>query len=115
MRKILCVLMACMMLVAAMVGCSGKTNTADNAPAQGATGKIVINFEGTVVSVEDDTIVLDSGKTVTITSETSFSNAEGPVDSLTFEQGDYVQGYTEDDPNLSEISAHRIHLCDFGN
>lgn len=84
------------------------TNTA---PRTG--GKIVINFEGTVAAVEGDRVTLESGQVVLISSDTVFSVATGVVEQVTLSEGHTIQGYTEDDPAASEITAARVHIITY--
>ena len=80
-----------------------------NSPTRTA-GKLVINFEGTVAAVEDGCITLENGQAVLVSDDTVFSIASGVVEHVILKEGYHIQGYTEDDPAASEITASRIHI-----
>ena len=93
MKKLVCICMAALMTLSTMVGCSpADTTSADNA-GSAPTGKVVVNFEGTVTAVNGDEVTLESGKIIVITSDT----------------GNFIQGYTEDDPDSERVSADKIY------
>lgn len=93
MKKLVCICMAALMTLSTMVGCSpADTTSADNA-GSAPTGKVGVNFEGTVTAVNGDEVTLESGKIIVISSDT----------------GNFVQGYTEDDPDSERVSADKIY------
>ena len=93
MKKLVCICMAALMTLSTMVGCSpADTTSADNA-GSAPTGKVGVNFEGTVTAVNGDEVTLESGKIIVITSDT----------------GNFIQGYTEDDPDSERVSADKIY------
>jgi hypothetical protein len=75
-------------------------------------GKIAINFEGTVADVSGDRITLEDGKVIITTADTVITDAESSSD-VVIQKGDYIQGYTEGNPDAKEITASRIHRCTF--
>lgn len=129
MRKSVCKSMAVLAVISVLSGCSSAGGTASaesmesvsaeqvseeavdsNGAAWPSTGKIVINYEGTIVLVEEDHVTLESGQIVYFTEDTVFSNAEGIVDNVVLSEGDYIQGYTEDDAEAEKITAARVHV-----
>lgn len=84
-----------------------------NVPVQTGSGKMVINFEGMVTTVEDDRITLENGQVILITDDTVFSVASGIVEGIVLLEGYNIQGYTEDDLNASEVTASRIHIITY--
>lgn len=73
-------------------------------------GKLVINFEGKVVAVEDDRVTLENGQVILISDDTIYSIASGVVENMILSVGYNIQGYTEDNPTASEVTASRIHV-----
>ena len=67
-------------------------------------GKIVINFEGKVVSVEKDRIILEGGQEILISDNTVYSIASGVVENIILSEGDTIQGYAEEG-----TAAERVH------
>ncbi len=84
-----------------------------NVAPQRTGGKIVINFEGMVESVVDNRITLDNGKVVIINESTIFIGVNGTVENVTLTEGDYIQGYTENAPAATEITAKRVHIVTY--
>lgn len=84
-----------------------------NTMPQRTTGKMLINFEGTVVSVVENSYILDNGQTVVFDDITAFTNVNGTISNAEIEAGDYIQGYTDGEPTASEITAKRIHIVTF--
>lgn len=84
-----------------------------NTAVQPGGGKLVVNFEGTVASVEENRITLEGGQVISITDDTVFSIASGVVETIILSEGDHIQGHTSDDPVASEITASRIHIIAF--
>ena len=76
-------------------------------------GKILINYEGTIVEVNGDAVTLDNGKIVKVTADTIYSAAGGILSDVVLHEGLFVQGYTEDDPDAAEITAVRMHIVIF--
>lgn len=118
--------------LSALAGCTGEQQPASNdnseapsggkpassyvgGPSGGKTAqKPVVNFEGVVTAVEEDSITLEDGKTVTITDETTFApdpDCDGTI-SEDIAVGNYIQGYTEDDAAANEITAVNIWTND---
>lgn len=73
-------------------------------------GKLVINFEGKVAAVEDDRVTLENGHVILISDDTVYSIASGVVENMILAVGYHIQGYTEDNPAASEVTASRIHV-----
>ena len=68
-------------------------------------GKRVINFEGRVTKVEENSVTLDTGKTVRITEDTTVTTPDR--NSGKINEGDYIQGYAEN-AESNEIDARYI-------
>lgn len=81
-----------------------------NAAPQRGGGKIVVNFEGTIASVEKGRITLESGQVVLVSDDTVFSIPSGVVKNVILSKGDRIQGHTFDDSAAAEITASRIHI-----
>ena len=84
-----------------------------NTAVQPGGGKLAVNFEGTVASVEESRITLENGQVILVTGDTVFSIASGVVENIILSEGDHIQGCTSDDPADSEITASRIHFIAF--
>ena len=84
-----------------------------NTAVQPGGGKLAVNFEGTVASVEETRITLENGQVILVTDDTVFSIASGVVENIILSEGDHIQGHTSDDPAASEITASRIHFIAF--
>ena len=84
-----------------------------NTAVQPGGGKLAVNFEGTVASVEESRITLENGQVILVTDDTVFSIASGVVENIILSEGDHIQGCTSDDPAASEITASRIHFIAF--
>ena len=84
-----------------------------NTAVQPGGGKLAVNFEGTVASVEETRITLENGQVILVTDDTVFSIASGVVENIILSEGDHIQGCTSDDPAASEITASRIHFIAF--
>lgn len=100
---------AFMTVLALAAGCSGETTGMTDADS-GVSLKPVVNFEGTVSETDDNVIVLESGKKVIITENTVFGgdpDTENAV-SKDIEAGNYIQGYTADNPDADEVTADNI-------
>ena len=69
------------------------------------SGKRVINFEGRVVEVEENSVTLDSGKAIMIADDTIITFPDGSSAKIT--EGDYIQGYAENAEN-SKVDATYI-------
>lgn len=82
---------------------------ANRAP-QRTGGKIVIDFEGTISTVDGNRITLDNGKIVLVDGNTVYTDANGTVEAPALEAGDYIQGNTDDDPAATEVTARRVHI-----
>ena len=89
------------------------TKTPSESPTKASTGKMVVNIEGTVSEVDEDRITLDNGQVVIVNENTAFTDAKGTVEDAVLAEGDFIQGYTEDDPAAAEVTAKRIHIVVF--
>lgn len=107
MKKIACICMAVLLVLSALVGCSA---TKDNGTGP-AVGKVVINFEGVVTAVDGGVLTLENGKTVLISQDTVFTGDPdtGSAVSSDIAVGNFIQGYTQDDPQASQVSAAKIY------
>lgn len=108
MKRIACICMAVCLMLTVLVGCG--TSAADE--TKGApTGKVVVNFEGTVTAVDGGEVTLDSGKVVVITTETVFAGDPDTGNAVSDEiaVGNYIQGYTQDDPDADRVTAHKVY------
>ena len=108
MKKIVSMCLAAMMLVGVLTACGSNTAAPTNT---GTKGKVVVNIEGTVTAVNENEVTLDSGKIVVISSETVFA---GDIDtnnavSEKIVVGNFIQGYTADDPDAEKVSASKIY------
>ncbi|MBQ8638645.1 MAG: hypothetical protein IJ468_05705 [Lachnospiraceae bacterium] len=81
-----------------------------NEAMQRTGGKIVINFEGVVASVDEDSVTLDNGQVVRFSDSTIVTDVNGAVNDAVFAEGGFIQGFTENDPTDEEITAKRIHI-----
>ena len=84
-------------------------------PTIAHAAKVVVNFEGTVTEVNGNEITLENGKTVVITDETVFGGDPdtGNAVSSDIAVGNFIQGFTQDDPEADEITAVRMHIVIF--
>lgn len=108
MKKFVYVCMATLMALSVLVGCAAAgTASSDGAP----TGKVVVNFEGTVTKVNGEEVTLDNGKIVVISAETVFAGDPDTNTAVSEEMivGNFIQGYTADDPDSQRISASKIY------
>lgn len=108
MKRIACICMAACLLLTVLVGCG--TSGADETKGT-PTGKVVVNFEGTVTAVDGGEVTLDSGKVVVITSDTVFAGDPDTGNAVSEEiaVGNFLQGYTRDDPDADRVTAHKIY------
>ena len=128
-RKFFAMGLAAVMVISLLPGCTGKNQNDTSGggrvevPSSGYTGgpssgkpaqKPVVNFEGVVTAVDDDTITLSDGKIVIITDETIFaSNPDSDAAvSEDIAVGNYIQGYTADDADADEMVASNIWTND---
>lgn len=107
MKKAVSMCVVALIAFCMLTGC-GNSNTTK--PDEATTGKLVINFEGMVSDVEESCITLDNGQNVIFDEETIFTDVNGTVENPALTVGDYIQGYTENDPSDAEITAKRIHI-----
>ena len=75
-----------------------------------APGRIMVNYEGRITAVDGNRVTLDNGKTLIITRDTVFSIPQGVVERVILTEGQYIQGYTPDNPEDSELTAARLHV-----
>lgn len=99
--------MAFLLLTGCAAGGAASANSTGGAPA----GKVVVNFEGTVAAVEEDKVTLEDGKIVILSSETVFAGDPDTNRAVSEEiaVGNFIQGYTEDDPDAGQVSADKIY------
>ena len=100
---------ACLALVAVLgVGMLQSNTPTNEEPTIGM--KPVINFEGVVTAVDDNSVTLKDGKIILITENTKFMS-DPDTDNVVSEDilvGNFIQGYTEDDTTAAEITASKI-------
>lgn len=72
--------------------------------------KRVINFEGRVTKVGQNSVTLDNGKIIKIEADTAITSPDGSSTNIT--EGDYIQGYSENVEN-NEIEAKYILVTIF--
>lgn len=111
MKKMACICMVALMALSTLVGCStAGTASSDNAGGAPA-GKVVVNFEGTVTEISGDEVTLENGKIVVISSNTVFAGDPDTNNAVSKEivVGNFIQGYTEDDPDAEKVSAGKIY------
>ena len=79
-------------------------------PTIARAAKVVVNFEGTVKEVNGNEITLENGKTVVITDETVFGGDPdtGSAVSSDIAVGNFIQGFTQDDPEAERITANKV-------
>ena len=99
---------ACLALVAVLGVGMFHNHTTNEEPTIGM--KPVINFEGVVTAVDDNSVTLKDGKIILITENTKFMS-DPDTDNVVSEDilvGNFIQGYTEDDTTAAEITASKI-------
>ncbi|WP_432626394.1 hypothetical protein [Brotaphodocola sp.] len=72
--------------------------------------KPAINFEGKVSSVDGQVITLEDGKKILITEDTGFGGDPDTNNEVSREilPGNFIQGYTDDQPEQDEVTAVQI-------
>ena len=112
MKKTVCICMAILTVLSVLPGCS-PSGTASSPDNQSSTPspKAVINFEGIVTSINGDNFTLENGKTVIISSDTVFAGDPDTSNTVSNEifVGNFIQGYTEDDPDTIQVTAGKIY------
>lgn len=108
MKKIVSLCLVAMMAFGVLAACGNNTASTPN---DGATGKVVVNIEGTVTAVNGNEVTLDSGKIVVISSDTVFAGDPDTNNAVSEEiaVGNFIQGYTADDPDAEKVSAGKIY------
>jgi len=129
MKKFTLVVVGLIMMMTMVVGCSNdKTgDTLESKPEvavtefdveeandsiEGIMADILINIEGVVAEIDGNVITLDTGKVVIISDETAFETQKiGDVVEIenVIEVGNFIQGYTSDDPEANEVNADVIN------
>ena len=117
MKKVVSICLALLVAItaSAMLASCGNAETSAEVtkPVGLPTGKIVVNFEGTVVAVDENSVTLDNGQTVVFDEDTVFTDVNGEVENAVLAEGDLVQGYTADEPTAEKITAQRVHIVVF--
>ena len=118
MKKITCICSAAILSACVLAGCSANsasgingTSSLESANASDArAAKAVVNFEGTVTAVDGNEVTLENGKKLIISPDTVFAGDPDTNNSVSEEilVGNFVQGYTKDDPESDLISADKI-------
>lgn len=106
MKKVVSMCLIAVSVFAVLTGC-GRNTQAE--PDDSKSGGVVVNIEGTVSAVDGNQILLDSGKILVISEDTVFADNTGGQVSDKFEVGNFVQGYTNDDPTLEKVAAAYIY------
>lgn len=106
MKKAVSMCLVAVSVFAILTGC-GRNAQAE--PDDSTSGGVVVNIEGTVSAVDGNQILLDSGKILVISEDTVFVDNTGGQVSDKFEVGNFVQGYTNDDPTLDKVTAVYIY------
>lgn len=111
MKKLVCICMVTLMTLSALVGCSTESTVSSGNAGGISTNKVVINFEGTVTAINGDEVTLENGKIVVISSDTIFAGDPDTNNAVSTEifVGNFIQGYTEDDPDSQHVSANKIY------
>lgn len=93
-----------------MTNQNDEENVTSNIPDRPINLKPVINFEGVVTAVDGGRITLEDGKVILITDDTAFGGDPDTnnVVSDNIQVGNFIQGYTENDPDAEEVTASRI-------
>lgn len=107
MKKILGLCLAAVMVFGVLTACNNTPIKSDGKTA----GKVVVNIEGTVTSVDGSKITLDNGKRVTVSPDTIFAGDPDTniVVSKNIVVGNFIQGYTKDDADSEQVSADKIY------
>ena len=118
MKKIICICSAAVLSACVLAGCSANsasgingTSSPESANVSDArAAKVVVNFEGTVTAVDGNEVTLENGKKLIISPDTVFAGDPDTNNSVSEEiiVGNFVQGYTKDDPESDLISADKI-------
>lgn len=111
MKKLVCICMAALMTLFTLVGCSTEGTVSSGNAGGTSTSKVVVNFEGTVTAINGDEITLEIGKIIVISSDTIFAGDPDTNNAVSEEiiVGNFIQGYTDDDPDSEQVSADKIY------
>lgn len=111
MKKLVCICMAALMTLFTLVGCSTESTVSSDNAGGTSTSKVVVNFEGTVTAINGDEITLENGKIIVISSDTIFAGDPDTSNAVSEEiiVGNFIQGYTDDDPDSEQVSADKIY------
>ena len=111
MKKRISIGMGSLLALALLAGCGKMASAPTEQPGTGpVNAKPVINFEGVVTEVADGKVTLKDGKVVLINEDTVFAGDPdmGTAVSEEILEGNFIQGYTEDDAEAEEITASKI-------
>lgn len=110
MKKSVCICMAALMTLFTLAGCSAGSTVSSDADRT-STSKVVVNFEGTVTAINGDEITLENGKIIVVSSDTIFAGNPDTNNAVSEEiiVGNFIQGYTDDDPDSEQVSADKIY------
>lgn len=111
MKKLVCICMVTLMTLTILVGCSTESTVGSDNVGGISTNKVVVNFEGTVTAINGDEVTLENGKTIVISSDTVFAGDPDTNNTVSEEiiVGNFIQGYTEDNPDSEQVSADKIY------
>lgn len=109
MKKVLSVCMVALTAIAVMTGCGSAKQ---EKPTMGTSGKVVVNIEGTISAVDGDELTLNSGKVVVISEDTVFAGDPDTNSQVSdeFAVGNFIQGYTSEDPEAEKVTATKIYI-----
>lgn len=111
MKKIACICTIAMMTLFTIIGCSSTDKVSSGNTSSAPTGKVVINFEGTVTAIDGEEITLENNKVIVISDDTVFAGDPDTGSKVSEEitVGNFIQGYTKDNPDANQVSADKIY------
>ena len=122
MKKVIILCIASVLALALLVGCNGQKDNDgtiepqkplinDGRSAGKPAQKPVVNFEGIVTAVDGDEVTLENGKIVVISADTVFAGDPDTNNAVSEDiaVGSFIQGYTEDEPTGSKITAAQVY------
>ena len=111
MKKIVCICAVTLITLFALIGCTSTDKGSSNTTAEVPTSKVVINFEGKVTAIDGEKITLENGKIIVISSDTVFAGDPDTGNTVSEEitVGNFIQGYTKDEPDVDQVSADKIY------
>lgn len=112
MKKIVSLCLATLMMFGVMTACGSNAAANQEEPT---AGKVVVNIEGVVTAVNGDEVTLEGGKVVVISDDTVFAGDRDTNNAVSEEilVGNFIQGYTADDPDADKVTAGKIYCNSF--